>query len=75
MTDTLGELINHPRFRSVYRSGTKAWNAYAQSRDDPNSYRWGGGETAEAAVRMALGMETARRERVRSRERVRPEES
>lgn len=73
MTDTLGELINHPRFRSVYRSGSNGWNAYAQSREDPNSYRWGGADTAEGAVRMALGLETARRQRVRERTRIRPE--
>lgn len=74
MIDTLGELIQHPRFRSVFRSGSTNWNAYAQSPDDPNSYRWGGANTAEAAIRMALGMETARRERVRARTRILPED-
>lgn len=53
--EDLRGLLEHPRFRSIFRQGG-AWNAYAAT-DDAASFRWGGGRTPDQALRMALGLD------------------
>lgn len=48
----LTELLAHPQFRVLQRTGTRVWNAYYTS-EVTGQVCFGAGDTAEAALQMA----------------------
>lgn len=49
---TLTDLLNHPQFRVLQRTGTQVWCAYFHNARSGHT-SWGGGDTPEAALQMA----------------------
>jgi len=49
---SLDELLSHPLFRVLQRTGTRGWHAYFHNPQSGHT-AWGGGDTPAAALQMA----------------------